>query len=111
DGAHITASGTGGLGWIDSPRGPISNVLAYVASGWSTVVGDVLDTDTTMDMHFGNVIDLPVGTGLVQRFAVELRLPFDRASAGELRIIQRIPTSATWSVTAQADPLAAATPA
>lgn len=111
DGAHITATGTGALGWIDSPRGPIGNVIAYTSNGWNAVVSDVLETRVDMDIHFGNVIDLPVGTGLVQRFAVEIRLAFDRASPGELRILQRIPTSATWSVTAQADPLAAATPA
>lgn len=111
DGAHITADGAGALGWIDSPRGPIGNVITYQANSWDAVVAELIKDDADEDSHFGNVIDLNVGPGLVLRFAVELRLPFDRASPGELRILQRVPTSMTWSVTTQADPLATAEPA
>lgn len=111
DGAHLTGTGAGAVGWIDSPRGVMANVLSFVNGSWTTVVGDVVEKEIDKDVHLGNVIDLPVAPGLVQRFAVELRLSFDRASPGELRIIQRIPTDASWMVTGQAAPLGAATPA
>lgn len=111
DGAHLTADGTGAMSWIDSPRGVMANVLAFAGGAWSTVAQDVVERQTDKDVHIGNVIDLPIGTGLVQRFAVEIRLSFDRASPGELRIIQRIPTDSFWMVTGQATPLNTTTPA
>ena len=110
DGAHITADGNGAMSWIESPRGVMANVLTFAGGAWSTVAQDVVERETDKDVHIGNVIDLPVGPGLIQRFAVEIRLPFDRLSPGELRIIQRIPTDSFWMVTGQATPLNTATP-
>ena len=111
DGAHIAAGGNGGMSWIDSPRAVMANVLTFAGGAWGTVVQDVVERETDKDVHIGNVIDLPVGPGLIQRFAVEIRLSFDRLSPGELRIIQRIPTDSFWMVTGQATPLNTATPA
>jgi len=111
DGAHITAGGNGAMSWIDSPRGVMANVLTFTGGAWGTEVQDVVERETDKDVRIGNVIDLDVGPGLIQRFAVEIRLSFDRLAPGELRIIQRIPTDSFWMVTGQATPLNTATPA
>ena len=110
DGAHIAADATGGMSWIDSSRGVMANVLTFAGGAWSTVSQDVVERETDKDVRIGNVIDLPAGPGLIQRFAVEIRLSFDRLSPGEIRIIQRIPTDSIWMVTEQATPLNAANP-
>jgi hypothetical protein len=110
DGAHIIGAGGSAISWLDSPRGPMSGLLSFAGGAWSTVVGDILDRESDKDAHFGNVIDLPVGQGLIQRFAVELRLSFDRNEPGELRILQRIPTDSNWMPTEQATPLNTANP-
>lgn len=107
DGAHVTRTG-GAIAWIDMPRGVMVNLLSF-STAWGQEA-EVIETQTDRDVHIGNVIDLAVGPGLQQRFAVEIRPPIGEIATGEIRIIQRVPTSSTWMLTAQADPLNTTTP-
>jgi hypothetical protein len=108
DGAHVTRTG-GAIAWIDMPRGVMVNLLSF-STAWGQQA-EVIEKETDRDVHIGNVIDLVVGPNLQQRFAVEIRQPIGDITTGEIRIIQRIPTSSTWMLTAQADPLNMAKPA
>lgn len=108
-GGHLTASGQV-VAWIDMPRGVMANLLMFGAGAWSQVT-DVLDTQVAdRDLHIGNVIDLDVGSGLVQRFAVEIRPPADFNSIGQIGIIQRVPGNAFWAQTTEVRDLNQADP-
>ena len=107
DGAHVTRTG-GAIAWIDMPRGVMVNLLSF-STAWGQQA-EVIEMETDRDVHIGNVIDLAVGPGLLQRFAVEIRQPIGSIATGEIRIIQRVPTSTTWMLTEQASPLNTASP-
>ena len=103
-GGHIMPNGTV-FAWNDLPTLQ-TNLLRFNGTIWVADVAEVLENDRDRSVHFGNSIDLQLGGGLIQKFAVEIRPPEVIGERGEVRIIRRDPNNEFWVVTGQANPLA-----